>query len=461
MTLCFKPWWGVGLLLCAACGEGDPIQGDLDAAVPDQQRMDSAAPDRPLADGPRKDQRPLDRAGYDKVVLDKASPDKASPDQAMPDKAMPDARPPDQAVSPDMPPPDQTSPDQAVPPDMPITPDQAMPDKAIPDQAMPDQAIPDQAIPDQAMPDKAIPDQAMPDKAPPDFPLPDSAILLPDTHPSADAPLPVPYTGSFPKGTGSQTATLTVAGYARKVSLYLPSGLGTKPPLLITFHGTNGSSSYMITASFAKDLANSKKVIIASPQARKMTVGDWDNHYPNDIYWETHPNTDPNTNPDLLLVRAMIQEAQQAYNVDPRRIYTLGHSSGGFFSILSAMTLPYQIAGFVSNSAGLVRCPTMQSCSFTGTATTCAGLALQPGYCSCSGVEKPGPVAVLGRKPPGYLAHSNDDTAVSIYYTCELASRMSSLGYALSLNIYTYNGHSMPHNLAINGWSFLSQYKLP
>ncbi len=296
----------------------------------------------------------------------------------------------------------------------------------------------------------------------------DGPVVTPDvTKPKQDKALTpdtggkVPYSGSFPKtGSGYLSGTLTVDGYTRKVALYRPSGLGAKPPMLITLHGTGGDAKYMIQSSNAKDLADQKKVLIASPQARKMTKGDWDNHYKNDVYWETYPNTKLATNPDLRLLAAIMQEAQKAYNVDPKRIYVLGHSNGGFFAILAAMTLQDQIAAFVSNSAGLVRCASTGSCTFKGTGKSCSALSKESGWCACSGVDKPGPVATSGRKVPGYLVHSNNDKVVSIYYTCALQSRMKALGYTTSMNIFS-DGHSMPYLLAVTAWKWLSAYKAP
>jgi predicted esterase len=283
---------------------------------------------------------------------------------------------------------------------------------------------------------------------------PDSKVASPDTG-------AVAYTGSFPTGTGYLSATLVVGGTSRAVSLYRPSSLGSSPPLLITFHGTNDDATYMISASYAKDLADAKGVIVASPSARTMTTGDWDNHVAGDRYWETAPSVSPKTNPDLLLVAAIIEEAVKAYGVDPKRVYTLGHSNGAFFSMFAAMTLPNSIAAFAECAGGLVDCATTASCSFVGTATTCAALATASGWCSCSGAEKPVPVATSGRLPPGYLTHSNDDTKVSVYYTCALSSRMQTLGYSLSTKIYSGGGHSMPYGFASTAWTFLSTTKLP
>ena len=299
----------------------------------------------------------------------------------------------------------------------------------------------------------------------PDLPLPKPDLPLPDKSIPPDSGA-VSYSGSCPKGkTGYVTCSLTVAGFSRTVVLYVPGKVGSKPPMLITLHGTHGQAKKMIQSSYARDLADAKQVLIASPQGRKLPFGDWDNHYPNDVYWETYPAVDPSKNPDLLLIQAIILELQKAYNVDPRRVYTLGHSNGGFFSILVAMTLNTKIAAFAANSSGICRCTKMKDCTFYGGGTSCSALAKTSGYQSCAGkctgAEKPGPVVTSGRKPPAYLAHSSDDGTVSPYYTCALSARIGGLGYTQKVVIHSGNGHSIPWNLAVDAWSFLSKYSLP
>lgn len=278
----------------------------------------------------------------------------------------------------------------------------------------------------------------------------------------ADLPPPVPYQGKLPGGQGELSGSLTVAGQARSLRVYRPASVKAGAPLILAFHGTHGSSRDMTKPSSvgARELADREGLVLIAPQARKMQKGDWDNHSSGDVYWETYPSTDPAQNPDLLLVRALIAEAARAYGVDRRRVYALGHSNGGFFAVLAATALRDQIAAFVSNSAGLVRCPRTGSCKFKGSDKSCASLAQDPGYCACDGAEKPGPLPQSGRKPAAYLSHSVDDPTVSVYYTCELASRLKALGYPVELRLRSGIGHGVPFPLAIDAWSFLKKHSL-
>jgi len=268
------------------------------------------------------------------------------------------------------------------------------------------------------------------------------------------------YSGSLPVRTGRFTATLRVAGEDREVVMYVPTNRAANPPLVLAFHGTNGSGSVMLDEGGAQALAQSQGVIVAAPSSRWIGRGDWD-HRDESTYWETHPNLDLNLNPDLVLTRAVLAEAQRRYNIDPRRVYAIGHSNGGFFATLVATRLNQRIAAFATSSSGLVQCSNTWSCRFEGAGTTCAQLASQRGWCNCTGTEKPGPLDVPGRRPPGYLAHGTRDPLVTVYYTCAQEARMRALGYTVRTVLRDGDGHVMPERFAQEAWTFLSGHRLP
>ncbi len=277
------------------------------------------------------------------------------------------------------------------------------------------------------------------------------------TNPPADN---VSYTGSFAVRNGRSRAVLRVAGLDRDVTVYLPSSRSGSPALVLGFHGTNGSGDVMLDESGARTMADRNGVVFIAPDSRWMPRGDWD-HATEETYWETSPSTNPNTNPDLLLVRAIIMEAQRRFGVDPRRVYAMGHSNGGFFTELVATQITSRIAGFATSSAGLVRCSTTSSCRFQGSGTTCAALRTQSGWCNCTGTDKPGPIPTSGRIPPGYLAHGTRDPLVSVQYTCALAERMATAGATTAVVLRNGDGHVLPGTFALDAWSFLSPLRLP
>ncbi len=302
-----------------------------------------------------------------------------------------------------------------------------------------------------------------------------------ETAPPKFSGSPVVYSGHFPKRPGFSSTRLNVAGLDRQVELYVPKNLRPKLPLLITFHGSSGLGIDWIDAPVdsdpqgLEDMAETKGFIIASPLARTWGEGqgDWDNHSGNDRYWETFPNVDPNKNPDLLLVKAIIQEAQKSYDIDAARIYVMGHSNGGYFATLTAMALRDQIAAFAESASGLVKCARGDDCQFQGTANSCSALRSQaPASCtSCNGPEKPVAIPPLPpsdkQRPAGYLAHGNRDDVVSVFYTCELANRMQALGYEVSVNIWDEKNvpkedgwHAMAPNFIEGAWNFMAAHRL-
>lgn len=269
----------------------------------------------------------------------------------------------------------------------------------------------------------------------------------------------VAYTGSFAARSGRFTATLTVRGERRSVVLVVPTNAGTSPPLLMVFHGTNGDGAVAMTESNAQALANSMGVVVAAPSSRWRPVGDFD-HATEETYWETAPNADIDNNQDLVLVRAIMVEAQRAYGVDPTRIYAMGHSNGAFFAQFVAVLLRDRIAAFSENSGGLVRCARTTSCTFQGDGTTCAALRAQSGYCACALAELPITIPTSGRMPPGLLTHGTRDPLVSVYYTCTLAELMTARGHTQVTQLFNGEGHGVPSNWAQLVWPFFASRRL-
>jgi poly(3-hydroxybutyrate) depolymerase len=280
-----------------------------------------------------------------------------------------------------------------------------------------------------------------------------------DRGPVVLGPDPVSFTGTLPAVTGRGTGTLTVGGQAREVLVYVPSSRGASPPLLVLFHGTNDTAGAIFSESAAQRVANDHGVVVVAPLAVYQGVSDWDHPDSEGRWWETYPSVNPDTNRDLLLLRAVLVAAQRAYAVDPARIYLLGHSNGAFFAQLAANTVGERIAAWASSSGGLCNCPTRPDCTFTGRGTSCASLAAQSGWCACSGPDKPGPIRTAGRRPPAYLTHGSSDDIVTPYFTCALASRLSAAGFEVETVMRDGDLHVMPDAFAVTVWPWLFRHR--
>ncbi len=276
------------------------------------------------------------------------------------------------------------------------------------------------------------------------------------TDATAIAPDPVSYSGSLSSSLTSYTARITVLGESRNVWVYAPPTRGANPPLVVAFHGTNGDGDVMLNDSGLRALADAQGFVVVAPDARWFggEGADYDHPGGNGTYWETR-NADVDTNADLVLTRALLVEAARRYGTDPDRVYAMGHSNGGFMSLLVSVALRDRVAAFAENSAGMVTCATRPDCYFQGAGSTCGALSTQSGWCGCSGYEQPVALPTSGRQVPGYLAHGAQDPIVSVYYTCALASRMSAAGIPSQVVIRD-GGHDLSSTFARNAWTFLS-----
>ena len=275
----------------------------------------------------------------------------------------------------------------------------------------------------------------------------------------AESADPVSFRGALPGAVGRRTGTLTVGGQAREVLVYVPRTRPAAPPLLVLFHGTNDSAGAVFAESAAQRVADEHGVVVLAPQAVDQAASDWDHPDSLGVWWETSPSVNPDTNRDLLFVRALLVAAQRAYGVDPARIYLLGHSNGAFFAQLVANTLGERIAAWASSSGGLCSCPLRTDCAFSGHGSSCADLARQPGWCHCRGADQPGPIRTAGRRPPAYLTHGSSDDLVSAYFTCALAGRLAAAGFEVETVIRDGEQHVMPDHFAVEVWPWLFRHR--
>lgn len=277
----------------------------------------------------------------------------------------------------------------------------------------------------------------------------------------------VTFSGGF-AGAASGSSTFTVGGVARSVTLFVPASRPANAPLVIALHGTGGTPTDFLDEAVLRPAAEANGMIVAAPQALERNggrgeAGDPD-HYAGSEGWGTSWNLsdkNPETNGDLLLVRAIIQSARSVLHVDSDRVFVLGHSNGAFFAYFVAASLPDRIAAFAENAGGAVRCTNRDApgVQFTGSASTCTALATQPGFPSCSGALQPAAIPA-SRTPLGFLAHAVDDSIVSVAWTCTLASAMGARAFVvLQVPAGQPFGHAVTDDFASNAFTFFRRYR--
>jgi poly(3-hydroxybutyrate) depolymerase len=293
----------------------------------------------------------------------------------------------------------------------------------------------------------------------PDVPSPD--VPSPDAGIGTD---PVTYSGSLPVRVEPRAfiTTLRVLGNRRDVWVRLPASLRPGAPLMLAFHGTNSDGQTFLNESGAGAVAESRGAVFLAPTSRWFGASGEDFDHPggNGTYWETANTPNPDTNEDLVLVRALIQEARRAYGVDPSRVYSYGHSNGGFMAYFVAQVLRDRIVGFGENAAGLSLTSPQQMCRFQGRGTTCAALATQPGWCARGALELPIALPMTGRRTPGVIFHGTADPLVSVYHSCTLERLMRERGAPVQITLFDNGGHAAFDTFAQRTFDALSMYRL-
>jgi polyhydroxybutyrate depolymerase len=130
-------------------------------------------------------------------------------------------------------------------------------------------------------------------------------------------------------------------GYA-----YVPSDYDGKKrlPLIVVFHGYGASGEVEERFFFRFDMiADAEQFIVIAPDGVFDASGN--------RFWNATDAccaTDANAVDDVAYTRALIADARAHWNIDPTRIYAVGHSNGGAMVFRLACDMPDVFAGVAS-----------------------------------------------------------------------------------------------------------------
>lgn len=131
---------------------------------------------------------------------------------------------------------------------------------------------------------------------------------------------------------------------ARPFDLTVPVGYrpGTPVPLLLLLHGYTATAQLQDTYFGYSQLAQQRTFLVALPNGLRDDALQQ--------YWNA---TDAccafgKTNDDVAYLTAVIRDVQARYTVDPKRIYVVGHSNGGFMAHRLACDRANLIAGIMA-----------------------------------------------------------------------------------------------------------------
>jgi polyhydroxybutyrate depolymerase len=173
------------------------------------------------------------------------------------------------------------------------------------------------------------------------------------TVPSTSTTEPVELAAAVePAGTVSHD-TITVDGRERTYRMYVPSQLPADGPvpLVLAFHGGFGWGDQFATTNHIEGLAESNGFVVVHPDGVKIPNqpgGVWNGGVCCGI--AAREDVD-----DVAFVDALIDRIEAEQDIDPARVFALGHSNGGIMSYRLACELSDRIAavGVVAGTLGI------------------------------------------------------------------------------------------------------------
>ena len=160
---------------------------------------------------------------------------------------------------------------------------------------------------------------------------------------------------------GYNCRTVVVQRYPRRYVVYVPRdqdfNRGRKAPLVLGFHGSNGSGGNFMKKGWVNQ-AERNGVLLAFGTGLEAAILTEDGHV--ETKWvnpESVPTIDPDRKPpgypnsadwpanDGLFISRMLDDVKGEAKVDNKRVYTAGFSNGGNMAAEVVVQLPGEIAG--------------------------------------------------------------------------------------------------------------------
>lgn len=126
---------------------------------------------------------------------------------------------------------------------------------------------------------------------------------------------------------------INVNGTNRNMLVYAPKNIEKNRPLIIQMHGYNQDAAYQKNAAKWESVADTGRFVVVFPDGQNKA-------------WDTGGDK------DLNFIKAIINEMNNKYGIDKKRVYVSGFSMGGMMSYVVANKMSDQIAAIALVSGG-------------------------------------------------------------------------------------------------------------
>lgn len=139
----------------------------------------------------------------------------------------------------------------------------------------------------------------------------------------------------------------------RSVSAYVPeSGLPPNAPLVVLLHGYNATPEKQVFYFGLASKVDKYGFVLIAPEGTKNTTGS--------RFWNAFPaccDFENSGTDDVGFLTRLIASMSSQYQTDPRRVYLLGHSNGGFMTYRMGCELSQSITTLVSLAGTMAESP--------------------------------------------------------------------------------------------------------
>ena len=160
---------------------------------------------------------------------------------------------------------------------------------------------------------------------------------------------------SFLQAQQTESHNIVHDGLDREYHIYIPVSYdgATSVPLLFVFHGYGGNARDLMRWGDMRSVADTAGFILIVPQGYKDHRGS--------PHWNVGSWTIGSTVDDIGFIEKIINRTSDEFNLDLHRVYSYGHSNGGYFSFELACQLGNKIAA-IGSIGGTMSTESYDSC---------------------------------------------------------------------------------------------------